>query len=150
MESSLAGQIGAANIGPNGIWKPDFNGALLNYNEGNARRIRDDAKNEFPSRLQTSSDPATFFAETYPYDLLPGPNPAGAIDHLFTPSDNWWDRSWIFCDHVLAAIHLESLRFGKLRRTNSDNEFNAAVNNHPRGWAELRPLLPDFPGDPTC
>ena len=150
LESSLAGQIGAANIGPNGVWKPDFNGSLLNYNEGNGRRIRDDAKTEFPSRLQsgTSSDPATVFVETYPYDLVPGPNPAGAIDHLFTPSDNWWDRSWIFCDHVLAAIHLESLRFGKLRRTNSDNEFNAAVNNHPRGWAELRPLLPDVSGDP--
>jgi hypothetical protein len=148
VESTFANAIGAANIGPNGIWKPDAAGTLLNYNEGNGRRIRDDAKAEFPSRLPTNPDPANFFVETYPYDLLPGPNPAAALDHLFTPSDNWWDRSWIFCDHVLAAIHLEALRFGKLRRTNSDNEFNAAVNNHPRGWAELRPLLPGIPGDP--
>jgi hypothetical protein len=150
VSSSFAGSIGPANIGPGGIWKRDADGSLLYYNEGNGRRIRDDAKTEFTSRppSETTSDPATVFVETYPYDLVPGVNPAGAIDHLFTPSDNWWDRSWIYCDQVLAAIHLESLRFGKLRRTNSDNEFNAAVNNHPKGWAELRPLLPGTPGDP--
>jgi len=56
--------------------------------------------------------------------------------------------AWIYCDHVLASLHIEALRFGKLRRTGNDTFFNSAVNGHPQGWAELRPLLPPSPGDP--
>jgi hypothetical protein len=142
LEAEYATQIGAANIGPSGIWKLDFAGTYLYYNEGNARRIRPAAATEFVSAAGTT------FVQTYPYDLKPGGSPAAAIDHLFQASDDWWDRSWIYCDQVLAAIHLESLRFGKLRRTGNDTAFDAAVNAHPQGWAQLRPLLPNVLGDP--
>jgi hypothetical protein len=142
LDASFADSIGAANIGPTGIWKLDFAGRALYYNEGNGRRIRAAAATEFVPGTGTT------FVQTYPYDLLPGGTPAAAIDHLFEPSPDWWDRSWIYCDQVIAAIHLESLRFGKLRRTGNDNAFDSAVNAHPRGWAQLRPLLPNSPGDP--
>jgi hypothetical protein len=138
-DPALENQIGAANIGPNGIWIKDFAGEVLYYNEGNKRRIRAAAQAEFV--------PASG-ADTYPYDLVPGTNPAQAIDDLFTPAEDWWDRSWIYCDHVLAALHIEALRFGKQRREGNDNTFNSAVNGHSQGWAELRPLLPPSPGDP--
>ena len=96
-------------------------GGLLNYNEGNGRRIRFLAKDEI------TSAPGTTFIEQYPYNLALGGNAALAIDHLFAPSTDFWDRSWIYCDHVVAAIHLESVQFGKRRRENSDVTFNAAV-----------------------
>lgn len=138
--TGYADRIGAANIVPAGqIWRPDFDNGLLYYNEENGTRIRDAAKDEFPSALG---------ANTYPRDLLPGGNPAAAVDHLFTASnDDWWDRSWIYCDQVVAALHLESLRFGKLRRTEKDDAFNSVVNARLRGQVQLRPLLPNVPGE---
>lgn len=142
LDQSFKDKVGAANIGPAGIWTEGFPTGDLTYNEGNRRRIRAAAQSEFVPATGTG------FIETYPYDLVPGAAPAQAIDHLFTPAEDWWDRSWIYCDHVLAAIHLESLRFGKLRREGNDNTFNSAVNGHAQGWAELRPLLPSVPGDP--
>jgi hypothetical protein len=148
LNAQLTPQIGEANIGAYGandikVWRRDFTGQLLYYAEGNTRRIRPAAAAEFVPAVGAS------LAETYPYDLLPTSTPSDAIDHLFTPSTNWWDRSWIYCDHVLAALHIESLRFGKQRRTGNDTLFNAAVKGHPLGWAELRPLLPGSAGDPN-
>jgi hypothetical protein len=147
LDSDLAPQIGAANIGDYGttdpkIWRKDFDGGLLYYAEGNGRRIAPPAVAEFVP------EPGATFVATYPYDLVIGGTPGGAVDHLFTPSTDWWGRSWIYCDHVLAALHIEALRFGKLRRTGDDALFNGAVNGHTQGWAELRPLLPPNPGDP--
>lgn len=141
LAASHATAIGAVNIGATKVWKLDFAGSLLYYNEGNGSRIRAPAEPSFPNALGTD------FVKTYPHDLLPGGTPATAIDRLFTASDDWWDRSWIYCDQVIAALHIESLRFGKLRRTGDDNAFNSAVNTHSRGWAQLRPLLPNFPGE---
>jgi hypothetical protein len=143
LSKSFASKIGAANIGPGKTWVFDFTGDNLYYNVDNGRRIRNAAAAGLVPALGLS------FTETYPYDLLPGGNPAQVIDALFQPSDDFWDRSWIYCDHVLAALHIESLRFGKLRREGKDDTFNNAVNSHPRGWAELRPLLPGSLGDPA-
>lgn len=140
IEAHHASSVGAGQIGPTGTWTMDFASELLTYN--GFHRIRNAAATEFVPAVGTT------FAEKYPHDLVPGGSPATAVDHLFEPSADWWDRSWIYCDQVLAAIHVESLRFGKRRRTGNDNAFNAAVNSHPRGWAQLRPLLPNAPGDP--
>ena len=140
IEARHAANVGAGEVGPTGTWHLDHAQEYLVYNK--FHRIRGAASTAFVPALGTG------FAQTYPHDLLPGGSPAAAVDELFKPSTDWWDRSWIYCDQVLAAIHIESLRFGKKRRTGNDNAFDAAVIAHTRGWAQLRPLLPNVPGDP--
>jgi hypothetical protein len=145
LDSSLKNKVGPENVGDLGstkVWRTDFDGGQLVYNEGNGMRIRNAAKAAFV----TASDPGE---DPYYYDVLPTvPDPAKALDDLFTPSTDYWDRSWIFCDHVIAALHMESLRFAKKRRLGDDSMFNAAITSHPKGWAQLRPLLPGTSGDP--
>src|SRR5690606_25971580 len=53
--------------------------------------------------------------------------PAEAVDLLFQTKANWWDRSWFFCDHVLAALQVEGLLFG-LRRRGQLSVFNELGN----------------------
>lgn len=146
--------IGTANIlepnepnpDPPKLWRYDLD-RTINYVEGNGRRIRTPADLAFVPAAPSEGDP-----NSYHYDFLPTtPDPAAAIDDLFTRSTDRWKRSWIFCDHVISAVHLESLRFGKKRRFNNDDLFNAAVQSRPpgapNGWAQLRPLLPPQPGE---
>jgi hypothetical protein len=134
--------IGAANIGPPGggsVWYEEPSSGELVYNQSAVprwhTRIRDAAAPDF------AAPPPPSWGDDYGYALAPT-NPADALDRLFTPSEDYWDRSWIYCDEVLAALHLESLRFGKLRRLqDNDATFNGAVAGHPPGWAGLRPVL---------
>lgn len=138
--SSFENKVGAANVGPGKVWVKNQDGSLLVYAEGNGRRIRKAAENAFVPAV--TGDP-------YFYDVIPTvPDPAAALDDLFEPSTDLWDRSWIFCDHVIAALHIEALRFGKRRRTSSDTGFNAIITSHPRSYAQLRWLLPGRLGDP--
>jgi hypothetical protein len=74
----------------------------------------------------------------YFQDLTPdsGHTAAGVIDTLFTPDPDWWGRSWLFCDHVISALHIEALLFG-LRRADpahGEEEFNSLVTGHPKGF----------------
>lgn len=141
--SQYRSQIGEANIGPQKMWRIDHDGDPT-YNLGNGTRLRIAASSAFDS-------PSGVFPANYPLDLLPTSNADQALDDLFTPSEDWWDRSWIYCDQVLAALHIEALRFGKSRRARLGSEpmfnFNAAVSAHPRQWISLRPTLPGMPGD---
>jgi hypothetical protein len=44
---------------------------------------------------------------------------AQAIDQLFDhtrPVTDWWQRSWLWCDHTIAALHIEALLFALRRR----------------------------------
>jgi len=130
--------IGAANIGPGQIWREEPTAGTLNYAQSNVSwgtRIRAAAAPSF------SAPPPAWWGSDYGYAMEPTSG-AQAIDALFTPSENFWDRSWIYCDEVLAALHLESLRFGKLRRLqDGDLSFNSALTSHPLGWAGLRPII---------
>jgi len=63
--------------------------------------------------------------------------PAEVIELQFLASINWWDRAWLYTDHVMSALHLEALRFAKLRREQKDDTFNGlaekfslAFNDH--------------------
>jgi hypothetical protein len=60
---------------------------------------------------------------------------AAAIDPKF---EDFFERNWMYCDIMLAALHLEGFRFSRLRRTGSDNDFNAAT----AAGVTLRPLIP--------
>jgi hypothetical protein len=63
----------------------------------------------------------------------PPPDAAAVIDNLFKPDTSWNGRSWLFCDHVISALHLESLLFAKRRRdpSGADKKFNALMNAPP-------------------
>jgi len=70
----------------------------------------------------------------YRIDLVP---PAGggaaAIDALFDyhgiPRTDVWTRSWLWCDHVIAACNIEALLFGLRRRlADGEDRFNALVD----------------------
>lgn len=149
LDADYADQIGAANIGAfgafgdNKVWRWQYGNGGLIYAQGNGRRIRNDAAPSFPP---TPGLDAGGFPK-YSNDLKPVTTAAEAVDHLFTPSTDWWDRSWMYCDHVLSALHIEAFRFGKRRRTGNDDLFNSVVTGNPEGWVKLRPLLPPFAGD---
>jgi hypothetical protein len=82
--------------------------------------------------------------------LVPtGRTPAQVIDDMFVPSppnkwEDWWGRTWMWCDHVVAAIHLEALLLGKRRRepvaARKDDAFNAVATRSP-GYASVGSLV---------
>jgi hypothetical protein len=51
------------------------------------------------------------------------------LDAMFKPETNWTTRNWLFCDHVISALHLEALLFAWRRRdpSNADQKFNALM-----------------------
>jgi hypothetical protein len=51
-------------------------------------------------------------------ELVPSAGKKGSavIDTMFTPSPDWWDRTWLRCDHVASALHIEALLLGLRRR----------------------------------
>lgn len=67
---------------------------------------------------------------------LNGKTPAQVFD-LLVPSaapvsqdfEDFWQRNWLFCDHMAAALEVDALRFGLFRRTGSENEFNNAADD---------------------
>jgi len=60
---------------------------------------------------------------------------APTMDSAF---EDFWQRNWMFCDHMIALLHVQGLRFGRLRRTHSDADFNAAAG----AGVTLVPLIP--------
>jgi hypothetical protein len=67
-------------------------------------------------------------------DLVPnGQTGAQAIDQFFAIQGNQkedvWERPWIWCDHAIAACHIEGLLFGLRRRfADGESRFNKLVN----------------------
>jgi hypothetical protein len=74
-----------------------------------------------------------------------GKSAADVIDLLFpaTGPEDRWDRPWLFCDHVIAALHFEALRFSKKRRDPGagDNPFNAILTGNYVGYVSLNRLI---------
>lgn len=131
--------IGDANIAdihnlPSGLdWHLESNlsGRLIYKDD---TKLRKAVKDDFPP----SSD-------SYVLDFWPraGRHPAQVVDDLFTPDEDYRERSWCYCDHVLAALHIEGLRFGRRRRTGDDAAFNDIVTGHSRGYVQLAPVVGD-------
>jgi len=102
-------------------------------------------------RLQTRVRPEAF-AEwmwdqpNYVLTFAPGATGSSALNDMIpiTPAvtdvkfEDFQDRNWMFCDIMLAALHLQGLRFSRLRRTGTDTDFNTATAS----GVTLRPLLP--------
>jgi hypothetical protein len=67
--------------------------------------------------------------------LPPVSTPADAFDALIpnkSPVDikfeDFWHRNWLFCDPMIATLHLDALRFALARANGNDNQFNEAAN----------------------
>lgn len=64
---------------------------------------------------------------------LNGKTPSEIFDLLMpsvspvTGFEDYWDRNWVFCDHMAAALHVDCLRFALHRRTGSETDFNNAA-----------------------
>lgn len=137
--SQVVGFVGSGNIAsetdpsfqPSKPWKWEAGHHRLYYNVGQWPGIRF-PDNESPD---WTADPGDHYIQ----QLAPSATGAAAVDTLFTPNTDWWGRAWLFCDHVLSALHIESLLFGLRRRVQpaSDSSFNAIVTGHPSGYVAL-------------
>jgi hypothetical protein len=65
--------------------------------------------------------------------------PAAIMRELFTPREDYWDRSWLYCEHVGCLVNIQALRFGLHRRTGNDDDFNAVMRRP--DYIELRPIV---------
>lgn len=101
-----------------------------------------------PSDLHWHID--TTDPDEYQIALAPagGVTAAQAIDLLFTPSPDWWGRSWMFCDHVVSALQIEALRLGLARRNGgSDDAFNHVLTDHAPEFIILTAFVGSRPPD---
>ena len=117
-----------------GIWKYEApSQARIVYNVYPGQRIRRQADPGFDS-LPDNWYPG------YQKRLhdSPGLTSAQAMDALYEPSTDWWQRSWLYCDHVIASLHLSSLLLGTRRRYHGDTRFNDLVRDED---AQLGPVL---------
>ena len=67
--------------------------------------------------------------------------PADVIELMFVPRADFWDRSWMFCDHVCSLVNIAALGFALLRRTGNVNAFNEVMNRS--GYVNLGPVVSD-------
>jgi hypothetical protein len=72
--------------------------------------------------------PVTRPPDKEPYELHLEPvaptTAAQAMDILFQGKLDWWQRTWLFCDHVISAIHVDALLMA-LRKTGEEQTFNS-------------------------
>jgi hypothetical protein len=135
---AVGGRTGAGvtgNISPPGSpsyvgpeeWRLEFGETRMEWNVFPGHRAADGVDDAF--RIP----PGTPAEQAYDWELAPpaGTSASTVMQVLFTPSTDWWGRTWWYCDHVLAALQVEALRFGLRRRTGTDDEFNALVSGRP-------------------
>ncbi len=94
---------------PTHIWRT-FSSAKVRYvHNGSVTRF--DGEPDVPS--------STWLKGSDGYFRAPAPTEsiASALDQLLKSRLNVWERAWLYCDHSIAALHLEALRFALLRRT---------------------------------
>lgn len=130
----------------------DFPGALATVGLAVTGLAPDWVENqkEIDYKLQTRVRPETFADWTwdqtnYVLSLASGVPGATALEHMIPivakvdPAfEDFFERNWMYCDIMLAALHMQGFRFSRLRRTGSDNDFNTAA----AAGVTLRPLIP--------
>jgi hypothetical protein len=145
LPASLASAVGAANIaeydvqGPSQPWQWESAAhARLHYTVGGWPGIRFAAPAAGDWQLPAPGD--------YSRRLVPPDHSlAQGLSRLFQQQENWWDRSWLFCDHVVSALHLEGLRHGLRRREGSDARFDQIANTPSIGPVLIGALLSSSP-----
>jgi hypothetical protein len=81
------------------------------------------------AKVQSSTTPADKLFWAYFRLINQGSKATDVLDALFVPDTIWTGRKWLFCDHVISALHLEALLFASRRRdpSNADQKFNALM-----------------------
>jgi hypothetical protein len=134
--------IGPANIGPPNaafddypwVYSGDRKKRRLEYNKG-PRGYNFNGVLE-PDLTYDNVD--EYSVQITPTDITA----AEIMDEFVRPDEDFWSRSWIFCDHAATALNLEALLFG-LRRRDHDSPaaFNTVVTGHPPGYVEIGYVL---------
>lgn len=78
---------------------------------------------------------------TIPVKPAAGRTAAAVIEDLFTPSTDFWARTWFWCDHAMSAVNIEALRFALRRRNGNDDEFNKIVTDHDSGYVAFSAFI---------
>jgi hypothetical protein len=97
---------------------------------------RDDLRRHIHQDPGPDPDPDRIWRSLYRLRIQPvaPTTKAQVIDLVFRSHVDWWERTWIWCDHTIAALHLESLLHAIRRRTGSDAEFNTIGAAKPPGY----------------
>jgi hypothetical protein len=119
-------------------WRYSANGRRLEYN------VRPWPGLHFPERLAND-----FFESRGPDSYIfgmrtrAGRTASAVVDDLFMEGlpdeqrENFWQRTWLFCDTCISALQIESLRFALKRRTGNDEEFDRLQTERPEGYIAL-------------
>ena len=73
---------------------------------------------------------------------------ATSLEHLLASQIDLWKRSWLFCDHSIAATQLEALRFAIDRRGDGENFDNLVRPKQPVVGAIMPGVAYDPLGNP--
>jgi hypothetical protein len=79
-----------------------------------------------------------------------GRKASAIVDDMFhvglfdSDREDFWERSWVMCDHCVASLMLEGLRFGLLRRTGGDDAFDRLLSDNDEGAIQLGPFGGEF------
>lgn len=134
--------ISPANIGPPD--SPPGGGFLWKYSTDVKRRRLEYNKGPEGFNFNGALEPNLTYDSVAPYNVVVTPvdmTAAQIMDELVRSDEDFWIRSWIFCDHAIAATNLEALLFGLRRRDGDDTAFNAIVTGNPPGYVEIGVLL---------
>ena len=140
---------GAPGATPPYEWSTSLDQQWLTYQVGPWAHARfpKDIDGNFQKLPDVPSTPLSFLGY-HRLRLVPAATtPAAVFDSIFTnPIDGatgkerWtdrWNRCWLYCDHVLSALHFEALLFAIRRRDGDESKFNAIVTTHPNGYLGL-------------
>jgi hypothetical protein len=124
---------GVAN--PN--WSPMADGSPRWSGSLNATRMKPGTETAF----SIAAGPEQY--DFYHVRIKSQPHFVATLLSLFTRTSDFWDRAWMYCDHVICALHLEALRFGRRRRLGQagDDELDAMFSSHGDGFGRFRPIV---------
>lgn len=103
-------------------------------------------------RLNSSARPfwepdPVYLNNDYRFQLKSGRDPVQAIEKLFervTGYEDYKDRNLLFCDHVIHALHMESLLWAKKKRSANTSWLTSYVSS-PDKLRIYAPFWPDGP-----
>jgi hypothetical protein len=146
--ASLASVIGAASIAewdepllPRHLWQWETaRRRRLHYVGGGTTIIR---------FAPTTAADWTASAPHLYLQWLTGVPPGTALDRLFVPREDWWQRNWLFCDQVVASLLVEGLLLALRRRPpGGEGLFNALAPRQSPSYIALSGMLnPDATDD---
>lgn len=95
-------------------------------------------RKEVDAAWEWDKDPSKPWIHFRPMSTL---TPAAIIEDMMTPREDFWDRNWVYCEHVGSLVNITALGFALLRRTGNADAFNAVMNQSK--YVRLGPVVGD-------